>query len=103
MHFQPPPAPTPLGTHVDEINRLQEDNAEAAKFIIYQHEFDINELVDGQNVGGYRLNEYGEDHVRKIAEQLRHGVMYPVVVERNQMSARPDTRFHYPVHFDPEL
>jgi hypothetical protein len=29
--------------------------------------------------------------------------MYPVVVERSQTTARPDTRFHYPVHLDPEL
>lgn len=101
--FQPPPAPTPLGSHVDEFNRLQEQNAEAAKFIVYQHEFKLNELVDGQNVGGFHLNEYGEDHVRKIAEQMRSGVMYPVVVERSQTTAWPDTQFHYPVHFDPEL
>src|SRR5690606_12323962 len=51
--YQPPPAPTPLGTHVDQFNRIQEENAEAAKFIVYQHEFKLNELVDGQNVGGY--------------------------------------------------
>jgi hypothetical protein len=103
MFYSPPPAPTPLGTHVDQANRIQEDNSEAAKFIVYQHEFKLNELVDGQNVGGFRLNEDGEDHVRKIAEQLRHGVMYPVVVERSRSTAWPDTRFEYPVHFDAEL
>lgn len=103
MYFEPPSAPTPLGTYVDEFNQIQEENAEPAKFIVSQHEFEANELVNGRNVGGYRLNEYGEDHVRKIAEQLRNAVEYPVVVERSRTTALADTRFQYPVHFDPEL
>jgi hypothetical protein len=102
-YYEPPAPPPMLGAAVDELNRAQEENAEAAKFIIYQHEFQMNEVVDGRNVGGVRLNEYGEDHVKRIADALKQGVPWPVVVERSQTSARPDTEFHYPVHFNPEL
>ncbi len=103
LFYQPPPTPAPLGTHVDNVFRMQEENAEAAKFIVYQHEFELNQFVQGKNVNGFRLNEYGEDHVKKIAEQLRRGVHFPVVIERNQTSAKPHSQFHYPVHFDPDL
>ena len=54
-------------------------------------------------MAGIRLNEYGEDHVRKIAENLRNGAMFPVVVERSQTSPRPGTKYKYPVHFNPDL
>jgi hypothetical protein len=92
-----------LGTEVDMLMQEQEQNAEAFKYIIHVHEFELNEYHLGHNVGGVRLNEYGEDHVKRIAEQLRQGSHYPVVVERNQTSVRPDTQHKYPVHFDPEL
>lgn len=101
--FYTPPAPSMLGAEVDEINRAQEENAEAAKFIIHQHEFQLNDVVDGVNVGGVRLNEYGEDHVKRIADELRQGAPWPVVIERSRTSARTETEFHYPVHFNPEL
>lgn len=95
--------PPPLGSAIDELNRVQEDNAEASKFILHQHEFELNRLENGRMVAGHRLNEYGEDHVKKIAEQLRRGVRYPVVVERSQTSIKPGTKYEYPVHFNPEL
>ena len=38
-----PVQPITLGTVTDEINRMQEENAEFAKLIIYMHEFEINE------------------------------------------------------------
>ncbi len=101
--FYNPPAPPILGAEIDEINRAQEENAEAAKFVIYQHEFQLNDVVDGVNVGGVRLNEYGEDHVKRIAEELKQGAPWPVVIERSQTSARTETEFHYPVHFNPDL
>jgi hypothetical protein len=102
-YYDPPPPPAMLGTEVDEINRAQEENAEAAKFIIYQHEFQLNHLEDGRNIGGVRLNEYGEDHVKRIADQIKKGAPWPVVVERSQTTAWVDTQFQYPVHFDPDL
>jgi hypothetical protein len=102
MHYQAP-SPGMLGVAVDQYNEPQEHNAEAAKHIVYQHEFELNRHEDGQNVGGYRLNEAGEDHVKKIAYNLRRGSPYQVVVERSQTSVKPGTRFEYPVHQDPEL
>ena len=103
VYYEPPSPPPMLGAAVDELNHAQEENAEPAKFIIYQHEFQMNEVVDGRNVGGVRLNEYGEDHVKRIADALKQGAPWPVIVERSQTSARPDTEFQYPVHFNPEL
>ena len=99
--YAPPPSPEQLGTKVDHLMRTQEENAEASKYVIYQHEFKLNE--PDKNVSGFRLNEYGEDHVKRIAEMLRTGVVYPVVIERSQTSSRPGTEYNYPVHFNPEL
>lgn len=96
--------PAPLGSEVDQLNMSQEVDAEAAKFIIYMHEFELNGTApDGRTVGGVRLNAYGEDHVKQIAAQIKRGVAFPVVVERSQTSAKPDTEYHYPVHFNEEL
>ncbi len=96
--------PAPLGSEIDQINMTQETNAEAAKFIIYAHEFEMNEIrSDGTNAGGVHLNGYGEDHVKQIASNLKRGVMFPVIVERTQSSAKPGTKYHYPVHFNDEL
>lgn len=96
-------SPMPLGTQSDDIWRMQEDNAEAAKFIVYDHEFQPPHIHDGQTSGGWRLNAYGEDHVKQIAANLNRGDMYPVVVERSQISPDADTEFKYPVHFNEEL
>jgi len=116
----------PLGTVLDEVNRQQEENAEASKFVIYDHEFEINvplEYPDEElarpdfkfrpedRVRGYRLNEYGQDHVLSIAREIRalqrpgedYVPFWDVVVERSQNSKRWATRHRYPVHFNREL
>lgn len=103
MFYQPPPPPEMLGTKVDQIMEMQEQNAEASKFVVYQHEFELNKSNKGSATAGIRLNEYGEDHVRRIAENLRNGALYPVVVERSQTSVKPGTKYEYPIHFNPDL
>lgn len=97
--------PRTLGSIVDQAYMTHEVNAEAAKFIVYQHEFELNQvdLQTGSSTGGLRLNDYGEDHLKEIAVNLKHGVTFPVVVERNQTSAEDGTEYHYPVHFDHTL
>jgi hypothetical protein len=103
--YEPPTPPQVLGHEVDMIMRTQEDNAEAAKFIIYVHEFKLNDYNRDENKheGGWRLNEYGEDHVARIAERIRCGVNYPVVIERSQTTVWEDSEYKYPIHFNPEL
>ncbi|MFO0903514.1 MAG: hypothetical protein U0939_10965 [Pirellulales bacterium] len=96
--------PPPLGSGVDQIMKTQEENAEAWKYTVYMHEFELNEVdVDGNNIGGWRLNEAGEDHVRQIAVNMKRGDQYPVVIERSDTSAKPGTRFNYPVHYNDAL
>lgn len=98
------PPPTPLGAEIDQMNQTMEVNAEAAKFIVYMHEFEINHpQPDGSNAGGIRLNAYGEDHLKQIAYKLKRGAPFPVVVERSQTSVKPGTEYLYPVHFNDEL
>jgi hypothetical protein len=92
-----------LGTYVDNPLEIQEVNAEASKFVIYDHEFQLAPTADGKMKGTYYLNEDGEDHVRKIAANLREGVPFPVIVERNRSSVKPSTTFKYPVHHDARL
>lgn len=101
--YHPPEPPQMLGASLDESNRQQEENAEASKYVVYQHEFKLNRRDDSDPLNGLRLNEYGEDHVRRIAENIRRGASYPVLVERSQTSARPKTQYQYPVHFQPAL
>lgn len=86
--------PSPLGTLTDPIWIAQEENAEPAKFVLYQHEFVYNES---------RLNWAGEDHVRQIAARLHAGQNFPVLVERSKTSKREDTQYKYPIHLNPEL
>lgn len=117
--------PQVLGTQTDHINRLQEENAELAKLIIYSHEFEINLQEDGSaraadeksnstfdyhapiRPQGFRLTEAGLDHVRQIADVLRSFEFsdHPpsVVVERSETSKRWDTEHHYPVYQNEEL
>jgi len=64
LFYQPPPPPEMLGTKVDQLMQTQEENAEASKFVIYQHEFELNKSREGEMGRGIRLNEYGEDHVQ---------------------------------------
>jgi len=129
-HVQSPQG-TPIGTRMlgsitDDINRQQEDNADAAKFVVYNHEFEINiplEYKDGikqgekfdfrapERIRGFRLTPYGEDHVYQIADALiQHQESgstqwhpWDVVVERSQSSKLWDTQYRYPVHFNAEL
>lgn len=101
--YQPPPEPEMLGAKVDPLLQTAEENAEASKFVIYQHEFELDRHAAGSPAAGFRLNEYGEDHVRRIAENLRNGAPYAIVVERSQTSIRAGTKYAYPVHGNPEL
>ncbi len=87
-------AEAPLGTLSDDIWRTQEHNAEASDFVIYQHEFKLNEP---------RLNTSGEDHVKQIAGRVVAGQDFPVVIERSMTSKGPDSTYQYPVHPNPEL
>lgn len=117
-----PIQPPPLGHVVDAANRLQENNAEAAKFIVYTHEFELNKPlrratnpwqratdeyhdIDTREVRGIRLNEYGMDHLERIAQLLRYDEDRSrfVVVERSETSKRWNTEFQYPVHRNREL
>lgn len=100
--YEPPP-PKMLGVEVDEWMMVQEQNAEAAKFIVYNHEFEASEWKDGTNRGGWRLNSYGEDHLKQIAVNLVRGDLYPVIVERTHSSVKAGTEYEYPVHFNEEL
>lgn len=87
-------SPPPQGTLTDPIWIAQEENAEPAKFILYQHEFVYNQA---------RLNWAGEDHIKQIAARLHAGQNYPVLVERSVTSKREDTEYKYPVQVNPEL
>jgi hypothetical protein len=96
FYAQPAP-PAPLGTISDPIWQTQEVNAEAAKFIVYDHEFKLN---------GVRLNLAGQDHVKQIAAELQRGAEFPVVVERSMTSEIEGTRYNkhkLPVNENPEL
>ncbi len=100
----PPDQPQMLGMVVDQLNEQQEVNAEASKYVVYQHEFEVNEFGDGRKEPGLKLNEFGEDHVKRIASNLReHGGVFPVVVERSRSTSREHTEFQYPVHYNPDL
>ncbi|MGA2066199.1 MAG: hypothetical protein ABSG86_14585 [Thermoguttaceae bacterium] len=88
-----PPTP-PLGTLSDPIWRRQEIAGAASEFVVYQHEFELNDV---------HLNLGGEDHVKAIAARLHAGAALPVVVERGMTSVRADSQFKYPVHPSSEL
>lgn len=100
VFYQHPTPPAPLGARaIDPIFQMQEENADAAKFVVYVHEFKLNKV---------RLNTAGEDHVKQIAHELQRGAPYPVVIERSFTSKRTwpgegQGRFNYPVHPNPEL
>ncbi|MCA9138863.1 MAG: hypothetical protein KDB00_18960 [Planctomycetales bacterium] len=117
--------PDVLGSKVDEINRIQEENAELIKFTIYAHEFEINlqddysdggpqakskstfNYQDAPRLKGIRLTAAGEDHVRQIAahlNQIGNQKAYPrVVIQRSETSKKWETKHHYPVHENTEL
>jgi len=94
MNYQAPAPQRTLGSLNDAIFQIQEVNAEASKFVVYQHEFALN---------GVRLNTAGEDHVKRIAAELERGTDYPVIIERSFTSPRQNTTYKFPVHPNPEL
>ena len=131
-----PPSGTPiqpgvLGAVTDQINQLQEDNAELAKLIIYTHEFEpnvpykhpkLNESeLDGEQldfnylpperVRGFRLTPKGQDHVRQIAfilnrfaDSRQNNDPLPfVMIEQNETSKRWNTEHRFPVQYNQEL
>lgn len=116
-----PMQPPPLGSVVDEVSRIQEDNAELAKLVVYVHEFELNKprkvidppwsRTDLQPVNarprtelrGFRLTDDGLDHVRRIAKRLQYHPEHQVIVERSRTSKRWDTLYHYPVHLNENL
>ena len=117
--------PAPLGSIVDEANRRQEDNAEAAKFVVYAHEFELNKplrssewapaepldggesrsprTVNSVHPKGIRLNEYGVEHVQRLAKSILGGSPHQVIVERSESSKWQKTRHQFPVHFNAKL
>jgi len=70
--------PFPLGQVTDAHWETQQTNAEAAKFILYDHEF-VGDTA--------KLTPKGEKHLVQIAIRLEH-VPFPVVVEQS-----PDGRY----------
>lgn len=97
-------APRPLGAQLDEILQTQELNAEASKYVMYEHEFQPPVIAnDGAVSDGWKLNEFGEDHLKRIAANLNRGDHFPVVVERSRISPKQGTKYLYPVHFNEDL
>ena len=86
--------PAPQGTLTDPVWIAQAENAEPAKFVLYQHEFVYNQA---------RLNWAGEDHLKQIAGRLHAGHNFPVLVERSVTSKLEGTEYKYPVHLNPTL
>jgi hypothetical protein len=71
--------PFPLGQVTDSFWETQETNAEAAKFILYDHEF-VGDTA--------KLTPKGEKHLVQIALRLDH-VPFPVVVEQSPEGRYP--------------
>ncbi|MGY8766846.1 MAG: hypothetical protein ACKVH8_00275 [Pirellulales bacterium] len=94
-----PAPPQTLGAEVDQINQTQEENAEASKFVIYQHEFELNT----DRSAGWKLNYAGEDHLKQIAANVSTGVDMPIVIERSTTSVKSETEYEYPIHLNDEL
>ncbi|MBS0265041.1 MAG: hypothetical protein JSS02_24130 [Planctomycetes bacterium] len=102
-YVSPQPLP-PLGSVIDQVNQVQETNAEHSDFVIYQHEFEMD--TD-------RLNLAGKDHVKQIAARLPQlmepdpvdGLDTPrlILIERSNTTVVDGTEFEYPVHPNPEL
>jgi len=88
------PVVQPLGAMSDCVWARQEANAERSDFVVYENEFGLDSEI---------LNTAGEDHVRQIAARLASGQDAQVLVERSMSSARPDTKYQYRIHPNPEL
>ncbi|MBI1309790.1 hypothetical protein GC176_00670 [bacterium] len=85
--------PNPIGTTVDPVWQAQESNAEAADFIVHDHEWIGNSAT---------LNERGKDHVQQIAARANEQ-RFPIIVEESSRTIRPDTQYQYAVHNNDEL
>lgn len=85
--------PKPIGMLSDPIWQAQEQNAEAADFIVYEHEWAGNSAM---------LNQDGKEHINQIAARANMH-RFPIVIEPATKSPRDDTQYFYPVHGDKEL
>lgn len=81
------------GFTAEELEKLSEKELEA--LVVRNEKTNL--------IRGLRLSPFGEDHLRRIAQQLNEGQMEFVVVERSNTSRRMDTRYHYPVHWNHDL
>ena len=71
--------PFPLGQVTDAHWETQQTNAEAAKFIVYEHEF-VGDTA--------KLTPKGEKHLVQIAIRMDH-VPFPIVVEQSPEGRYP--------------
>lgn len=94
MLYEPPAPQRDLGSINDTIFKSQEANAEASKYVFYEHEFKLNSP---------QLNDGGENHLMMVAARLQRGQEAPVIVEKCSMGIDPDSEYKYPVNPDPEL
>lgn len=92
--YEPPAPQRGLGSINDTIWKSQEANAEASKYVIYEHEFKLNSP---------ELNKGGENHLLMIAARIERGQEAPVIVEQSTMGIDPTSEYQYPVNPDPEL
>ncbi len=75
--FPPYDRPFPLGQVSDAFHEIQQTNAEAADFILYDYEF------LGENGKEAILNPKGREHMTQIARRLPH-VPFPIVIEMTE-------------------
>ena len=94
QYYSRPPA-QPLGALIDPVWQMQERNAEMSDFVVHLHEWREHDSEF--------LNNSGEEHVKSIAARLKKGQDAFVIVERSKHTARPDTKYKFPVHTNPEL
>lgn len=98
-----PPPPSKNGAATEGLFRRMEENAEAADFVLYEHDF--------QDLQSVRLNDAGKDHLKQIVARLQAGAPFPVIIERSKYSTDPRLGptdpdqgiFNYEVHPNPEL
>lgn len=78
--------PFPIGQVTDAFWETQQTNAEAADFVIYDHEFrwDTQRSADTA-----QLTPGGKKHLEMIALRLEH-VPFPIVIEQSQHNARQE-------------
>lgn len=73
--------PFPLGQVTDSHLDTQQTNAEAFKFILYDHEF--REVENSAGLVNTNLTPDGKKHLTQIAVRLPH-VPFPVVIEESE-------------------